>query len=258
MALSGFKGPLVASPAPGVQAERSWLRRVDRWLIDRASRVLAFGDCEARRCEQIGISGGKIVVVQPAVRAEEPGAVADAVVPVGTRFLLCVGRLEMHKGFVEAVWAHDILRYIYPDLHLVIAGEGPDRERPEAFSRGVESQQRVHLPGEVAEVASLMRRAEVVWSPGRRETGTQVVLEAMAAGKPVVASRWPRLSELIVEGETGFLVPPEDKALLARQTQALLTDPDRQARMGEAARQRVAERHTVEALVESCIHCYDV
>jgi glycosyltransferase involved in cell wall biosynthesis len=257
MPVSGFKRRLIASPCPGEDVERTWLRGVDRWLLKRAHRVIAFGETETGRCERLGVTGDKVVLVRPAVWTEQSTNPAAEVLQEGTRFVLCVGKLEMHKGFAEAVWAHDILRYIHPDLHLVIVGEGPDRERIEGFARGVESGARVHLPGAVADVGPLMRRAEVVWAPGRRDTGTQVILEAMAAGRPVVASRWPRAAELVVEGETGFLVPPEDKAELARQTQRLLNDAELRARMGDAARQRVEERHRVEALAETCVRVYE-
>jgi glycosyltransferase involved in cell wall biosynthesis len=177
-------------------------------------------------------------------------------VPEGKRFILCVGRLERNKGFHDAIWAFDILRHVHPDLHLVIVGAGPDRERLERFREYAEMRERVWLPGEVSSVSALMRQAEVVWSPGRVDTGRQVVLEAMAAGKPVVASRFPGLAELITDGETGMLVPAEDQPMLARATHQLLNDPDLRARMGESARRRVREQHRPEVLAECCALMY--
>jgi len=250
VALSGFKGRLVASPCLRPDFQRSWLRRLDGWLLRRASHVVAFGEVEAERCRALGCSG-KLVVVRPAVKLEESTASSRQ-----HRFILCIGRLEANKGFSDAIWAHDILRYVHPDLHLIIAGMGPERERLLQFAADVESTQQVELIGEVAEVASLLKQAEVVWSPGRVETGTQVVLEAMAAGKPVVAGRHPRLAELVVDGETGWIVPAEDKTALARQTQLLLSDPALRARMGEAARNRVSQHFTPEALAESLARVY--
>jgi glycosyltransferase involved in cell wall biosynthesis len=81
-------------------------------------------------------------------------------------------------------------------------------------------------------------------------------LEAMAVGRPVVASRLPDLAEIVVEGETGFLVEPNNKAALARQTRLLLDDPLRRQRMGESGRQRVREKFTVARLVETCARRY--
>jgi glycosyltransferase involved in cell wall biosynthesis len=83
-----------------------------------------------------------------------------------------------------------------------------------------------------------------------------VILEAMALGKAVVASRFPRSEELITDGETGLLVQAEDKAQLARQTQKLLTDAGLRERLGEAARRRAEERHRPEELAETCVRLY--
>src|SRR5262249_52305238 len=103
---------------------------------------------------------------------------------------------------------------------------------------------------------SLMSKAEVAWVPGRVEGGVQTALEAMAAGRPVVASNWPRLAELVREGETGFLVPPGDKTALARQTQRLLTDAALRRTRGEAARRRAAEPFRADTLAERCASVY--
>jgi glycosyltransferase involved in cell wall biosynthesis len=254
-AVSGFKGRLVACPCPQPHAKRFWLRWLDRRVLRRADHVVAFGETEAARCRELGLDASKIAIVSPAVRLEDRPATTSPV-PEGTRFILCIGRLEMDKGFHEAIWVHDMLRYVHADLHLVIAGEGPDRERLARFAANAGSAPVVHFLGEVADVFPLLKRAELVWSPGRAETGTQVVLEAMAAGKPVVASRFPRLAELIVEGETGFLVPAEDKPLLGRQTQLLLNDAGIRQRFGEAGRRRVVEHYPPHRLAEQCTLLY--
>jgi glycosyltransferase involved in cell wall biosynthesis len=88
----------------------------------------------------------------------------------------------------------------------------------------------------------------VVWVPGRHG-GVNAALEAMVAGKPVVASRLPGLAEVVVEGETGFLDEPGDKAELARQTRLLLDDPERRRQFGEAGRRRAAEAFPLQATV---------
>src|SRR5207302_1076719 len=106
-ALSGFKGRLIASPCLPPDFQRSWLRRIDGWLLRRASHVVAFGEVEAERCRKLGYSGN-LLVVRPAVKLEEAVGV-----PRQDRFILCIGRLEPEKGFADAVWAHDILRYVH-------------------------------------------------------------------------------------------------------------------------------------------------
>src|SRR5262249_25669512 len=254
--VAGFGGRRIISPCPEPDVKRSWLRLLDGRLLRKAAHVVAFGEVEAARCRLLGARREQLVVVQPAVRAEEGDTAAIPGVAEGTRFILCVGRLLPHKGFLEAIWSVDIVRYVNADLQLLIAGEGPDRPRLEDFLRSLEAVPSVHLLGEVPEGFSLMRRAEGVWAPGRVETGTQIILEAMALGKPVIASRFPRTAELIADGETGLLVSPEDKAQLARQTQKLLADAGLRTQLGEVARRRVQERHRPEALAETCMRLY--
>ncbi len=256
-ALSGFRGRLVASPLLRPEDGRSWLRWADSRLLRGADAVLAFGATDAARCGTLGVGREKLVPVEPAVAEVSlppPAAVAGA--PDGARVLLCAGRLEMHKGFQEAIWALDILRFVHADLHLVVAGDGPDRPRLERFARGLRVTEAAHFVGWVEDLLPLLSRAEVVWSPGRTETGTQIVLEAMAAGRPVVASGWPRLAELVRDGETGFLAPPGDKAALARQTQRLLADGALRRQMGDAARRRAREQFRADELAERCARVY--
>src|SRR5262249_8861163 len=147
-------------------------------------------------------------------------------------------------------------RFVHPDLHLVLAGDGPDRARLESFAANVRISAAVHFVGPRDEVRSLMSRAEVVWVPGRVEGGTQGTLEAMAAGRPRLAANSRRLAELVRDGETGYLVAPGDKAAVARQTQRLLTDADLRRAMGEAARRRAAEQFRAEDLAERCARVY--
>ncbi|HKB41131.1 MAG TPA: glycosyltransferase [Gemmataceae bacterium] len=256
VALSGFQGRLVASPFLRAQDNRSWLRWLDARLLRRAGRVIAFGETDAVRCGTLGVERHRLVTINPGIHPERSPPADIPGTPTDGRVVLCVGPLQMQRGFQEAVWALDILRYVHADLHLVLAGDGPDRGRLEAFITGARLWGSVHFTGPRAEVGSLMRRADVVWVPGRVECGTQVVLEAMAAGRPVVASNWPRLAELIRDGETGYLVPPGDKTMIARQTQRLLTNTELHRTMSEAARRRAAEQFRADELAERCARVY--
>jgi glycogen synthase len=101
-----------------------------------------------------------------------------------------------------------------------------------------------------------MARSEVVWVPSLADGGARVALEAMAAGRPVVASRLPGLAEVVVEGETGFLVPPGDKIALARQTRRLLADAELRRRLGQAGRARIAQHFAARVAVERMAGLY--
>ncbi|HEY7327358.1 MAG TPA: glycosyltransferase [Gemmataceae bacterium] len=251
---SRTKNLLVSAVLPLTQ-QIGWL---DRRLLARVGGVIALGAAEAERYRQLGVAGTNVTVVSPAVStptiavkpAELPGVTAK------NRVLMGLGPIEQHKGFREAVWAFDIIRHLYDDVHLVLVGDGPDRQRVEQFARQIGVRDHVHFLGLCPETASLLRRADIVWVPSLRGGGVCAALEAMAAGRPVVASHLPELAEIVVDGETGFLVEPNNKAALARRTRHLLDDPQRRQRIGECGQQHMREHFTVNRLVEGCAQRY--
>jgi glycosyltransferase involved in cell wall biosynthesis len=231
---------------------------LDRWLLRRVQGAIALGAAEAERYRRLGVADSRITVVAPGVPILTE-TVAPAQLPgiaENDRVLLGLGPIERHKGFREAVWAFDILAHLYDDVHFVLAGDGTDRARVEQFARQINVRRPVHFLGVRSETASLLHRADVVWVPSLRGGGVCAALDAMAASRPVVASRLPDLAEIVADGVTGFLVEPNDKAALARQTRWLLDGAERRRDMGEAGRRRVREQFSVTRLVESCARRY--
>jgi glycosyltransferase involved in cell wall biosynthesis len=205
--------------------------------------------------EKIGLIPPAVAV--PTVAPVDPQAFRAAhQLPANARLLIGVGPLVPSKGFREAIWAFDILKYLYDDLHLVLIGDGTDRDRLEGFARAINAHDRVHLVGRQTEVSEWLAQAEVVWAPSLADIGGNVALEAMAASRPVVASRWPGLADIVSDGETGYLVPPGAKVALARQTRLLLDDAGRRQQFGAAGRRRVESRFTVDELVRRHVEVY--
>jgi glycosyltransferase involved in cell wall biosynthesis len=217
-----------------------WPSRWDRWLLARSDALVATGPAEGARCRALGL-GGRIHIVPPAAPGERPWvpALAPALPASWSRYILCAGPLEPHKGFYDAIWGFDILRIVCPDLKLVILGSGSDRSRLERFARNLKAEASVHFPGDRPDVPALLGRAALVWVPSRAEGGLTFALEAMVAGRAVIASRLPGLAEIVRDGETGVLVPPGDKVALARQTRRLLEDTGLRQAMGAAGHRRV-------------------
>ncbi|HMC66595.1 MAG TPA: glycosyltransferase [Gemmataceae bacterium] len=215
----------------------------DRWVASHPGEITGY----RRR----GVPAENIVHIPPGV------AVPTAHCPLPTaHLLLSIGPIERRKGFRDAIWAFDILRFLYDDLQLVIAGNGPDLPRLKEFARAIQATDQVHFPGP-PDVSSLLRQATVVWVPSTAEGGQQVALEAMAAGRPVVASRLPGLAELIIDGQTGYLVPAGDKVGRAKQTRRLLDNPELARVMGEAGRRRVLQHFSIDQLVHRVGNLYD-
>jgi glycosyltransferase involved in cell wall biosynthesis len=237
---------LVSAFEPG--PARPFFGRLDRWLFRHADRAVAAHAAEAEHYRGLGVPEGAIVRVPPGVLPVVRPALSQAELcrqlglPLTARFLACAGPLTAHKGHRDAIWAFDILKYLFEDLHLLIFGDGPRRGPLQEFVRAVHLERHVHFLGAQADVPGLLALAEVVWVPSLRPGGANVVLEGQAAGRPVVATRLRGLGELVAEGETGFLVAPGDKIELCRRTRPLLEDTALARRLGEAARRHVQAR----------------
>ncbi|HZT79091.1 MAG TPA: glycosyltransferase [Gemmataceae bacterium] len=231
--------------------------RLDRWLLRRADRVVAGSAAEAERCRRAGVDESRLVVIPAGVEPPSPRPASPPAreLPAG-RLLVSVGPLARHRGHRDALWTVDILRYLYGDLQLALVGQGPEEDYLRRFARAADISDRVHFLGPQPEVREWLERADVVWVPSAWAGGDLAALEAMAAGRPVVATTLPELTELVSEGETGFLVPPGDKAALARQTRRLLDDAELRRRMGEAGRRRAAERFAAADMVRRYAEVY--
>jgi glycosyltransferase involved in cell wall biosynthesis len=230
------------------------------WLLRQADRVVVNGPAEAERCRRLGVLPARISLVAPAVGQAPTRQDSDLRrflrLPAQTRLILCVGPLEPHKGFVEAVWAYHTLTYVYTDMSLLVIGGGSERRLLEQLARR-SALPAVFFLGPQANAAALLAQADIVWVPSLTDSGLNVLLEAMAAGRPVVASRLASLSEIVEDGHSGLLVPAGDKVAIARQTRLLLNSPQRRYQLGEEARGRVTTQFSVESLCRRFIRLYD-
>jgi glycosyltransferase involved in cell wall biosynthesis len=234
-----------------------WL---DRRLLPLCSRVTAAGATEAGRCRQFGLPADRVAVVPPGVvcNAAAPGVARRALgLPASARLIVGVGPLEPGKGFHDAVWAFNILQGLYDELHLVLIGAGPEEERLRRFARSIQTGGRAHFVGPQAFVAGYLADAEVVWAPDRAGASRNVVLEALAAGRPVVAAPVADVAELLGDDTAGLRVPPGDRAGLARLTRRLLDDAGLRRRLGEAGRQRAEQEYDAAIMVRRFAELYE-
>lgn len=266
---SGHK--IVASAVSSASCETSYCAPADRWLMRRVAAVVANSRREADQLRCMSNSRLMRRFAQPANRIIhiEPGmAVLDKPhhasklrqklgVNAAARMIVCIGPLKRDGGFQEAIWALEILRYLYEDLHLVIVGKGADRPRLEQFVEKASGHEQVHFLDTVEDLGECLTQAEVVWVPSRRATGAMVALEAMAAGRPVVASRLPHLAEVVEDARTGLLFPSGDKVALARQTRRLLDDSERRRQLGQAGLQRVQTHFPLAKMIDSFAKLYE-
>jgi len=223
-------------------------RFVERALAHRASRVIAITQALARfQVERVGLPAEKVEVIHYGLDylPQAWGTNPPDPVPADARVLLCVCRLEPQKGVDVAIRAlADI-----PDAHLVVLGEGPQRAELEQLAGD-----RVHLLGRVPDVAAWLRRADVLVHPARWEGFGLALLEAMLASLPVVATQVSSIPEIVVDGETGLLVPPDDPSALAAALNRVLTDP---AGYGERGRARARGEFSVAQMTDRTLAVYE-
>ena len=230
---------------------------VDRWLFSRVDRIVVHWPEQMEKWKSWGIPQEKLLQIPPGVgpcsNASANGSNLD--LPANAQVVLCVGPLEASKGIKDAIWAFHILGFLFPDLYLVLVGEGPEHERLDRLAAGLFPERMIAV-GSVPEYGGILARADVVWAPSLKPRGFNVALEAMAAGKPVVASRLPGLTDIVQDSETGFLYPVGDKVSLAKKTRLILDDLNRRRQMGEAGRRRVQERFSVDSLAQAYARLY--
>jgi len=229
-------------------------RHVERGLARLSSRIVAITEALRRfTVDEVGIPAEKVETIHygmddlPAAWGENP---PDAV-PEGVRVLLAVSRLTEQKGVDVAVRA---LASLPDDVVLVVLSSTQEqRAELEALARELGVGRRLFLLGRLPDVAAWLRRAEVLVHPARWEGFGLAVLEAMLAGLPVVASNVSSLPELVVDGETGLLVRPDDPSALALGIARALEE---RARLGAAGRERARAEFSVARMADRTAELY--
>jgi glycosyltransferase involved in cell wall biosynthesis len=235
---------------------------IDRWLARRTDRIVVNSRGVARFYQRHGIAPERMTLICNGVEPHRSNGVDRDAIRRGLGLspehyvIGFAGRLAPQKRVADLIWAADILKVIRPNVQLLIVGDGPSRARLERFAHDCHITDRVHFLGHRDDVAELLSAMDVFWLGSGYEGMPNAVMEAMAAGLPVVATNIPGTNELVVDGQTGFLVPVGDRAAFAQRTFTLMEDPDRARRLGDAGRRRVAERFTVQHMVDQHVHLY--
>lgn len=214
------------------------------WRLDAKTARAAFVSCISHFCRSQAMyfskpdDWDKLKIVHCGV---DPARYGRADVPRGKR-LIFVGRLAAVKGLPVLVEAFARVQARHSDAQLSIVGDGPERKPAEARVAGLGLSGAVTFHGYQSsdEVAGLLAHSDVMVLPSFAEGVPVVLMEAMASGLPVVASRVAGVQELVEDGVSGYTVPPGDIDSLVARLDALLSDPDLCARMGAAGRVQVA------------------
>ena len=246
-------------PPPDDPRARRWAAAASR----RLKKVICVSERSRRRQISYGLPPEKVELIHNGVdvaafvagnpeRARERlGLAAD--VPV----ILVSSRIEREKRPLDAVKAFSLIAPVFPKAHLVFIGQGSVEAEARAAAVKAGLSDRVHFPGFQTNVADWLAAAKVWLLPTECEGFSVAMLEAMAAGCPVVSTVCPGNDELLLDGENGLLAPIGNVEELAGAMRRLLSDEGLRAQLSTSAR-RTAHQYSLDNTVEGHLACYAI
>ncbi|MFY9113978.1 MAG: glycosyltransferase family 4 protein [Dethiobacteria bacterium] len=221
-------------------AQGNWAYRYIAVSKSLAEYLLRNTTIDEKKIEVIH-NGINTVPFEQAWQANQPAAKTclDFIKKEGTVLVGTVARLAPQKGIRHLIQAAAILSGRYPHLRFVIIGDGPMRSFLEILVQRLELKGKIFFTGHMENVPLLMSMLDIFVLPSYTEGLSLTILEAMAASRPVVASRTGGIPEIIIHDQTGKLVPPGDSYALAHAIEELLSDPDAAGKMAARGQARV-------------------
>jgi glycosyltransferase involved in cell wall biosynthesis len=233
----------------------AWVERV---ILGRFQRIVAVSEPVAKMLGRF-VRRDNLLVIANGIDVEcfsHAVPTLSEVLPGKRHVVAMVGRLVPGKGPEVLLYAARSLLCAHPNVAVVFVGDGPCKDSLQhlAYEMGVASS--VVFAGERNDMPGVYASLDVLVLPSLDEGMPMTVLEAMAAGKPVVASNVGGISKAVVHGETGLLVPAGQVAALAQAISRLLTDRQLAVTLGNAGRKRAAELFSAVSMAEQYRHTY--
>ncbi len=251
-ALRYGRARLVASeraPIDGATAFQLWSKRR---LAPRFAAHVAASEFSARRVEaQAALAPGTVRVIPNGVADDARALQRPAHRTPG--LIAAIGRLSPEKGFDIVVRTLPSL----PEVTVHLVGDGPERQTLEALADAQGVRHRVVFTGWQTDFREQLADFDLLVAPSRFEAFGIAIVEAMLAERAVVASRVGGIPEVVVEGETALLVPPDDPVALADAIRRLLGDDELREHMGKAGRAHALERFSPATAARSFEALYD-
>lgn len=241
-------------------------RLIDLLLLRAFAKVIAVSEAMRQDLVAAGLRPGQVCVVHDAidgddfraqVATEPPALRQELAMEEGCPVVVVAARLSSEKGHAYFLAAARHVLDRYPRARFIILGEGPLRAGLEAMTADLSLNGAVRFLGFRTNVADFMNLSDIVALPSIREPFGDVLLEAAAFGKPVVATNVEGIREIVRHGETGLLVPPADADALAGAMIRLLADPAEGRAMGRRAREWISREFSPERAAQRTAAVYD-
>lgn len=240
-------------------------RRIEQSLVSGCPRVICVGQSDRLKGEAWGILRPEQASViyngvdatrferDPEVRARTRASLG---IPSEAPVVALFGRMTYQKGQRLLLEAAGMLRSLHSELRYLLVGDGEDREGLEHLARAWGLADRVIFTGFRDDIPELLAASDIVTLPSWWEGLPIALLEAMAARRPVIATRVDGSSEVVAHGQTGLLIDPGRSALLAEAIASLLSDPARAREMGEQGYRRVVSMFSEREMIRATADCY--
>ena len=238
-------------------------QQLDRLSLRQADRVVTLCEPFARQLSRRGVSAAKLEIIKnfvppTAAPSGEALLAARAALGIGPteRVIICIGRLSREKAQADLLEAFAKVSSNpgAPPLRLVLVGDGPERHRLESMAARIAP--RVIFTGHLRDPWPLLNAADIFALPSHSEGSPLVLFEAMAARRPIVATRVGGIPETLTDGLDAVLVPPRDPAALAAALLRLAADDALRQRLGAAAGRALAE-YSPDAYASRVLRIYD-
>lgn len=253
-------GPVVLGER--VADGRRWRAWLERWAGRGAARMVCVSQAVADHCRRLGYPADRLQVIPNGVdlaafAGAAPLELSAVGLPLGRRAILFIGRLHAQKGVRTLLAAASRFLSELPNHDLIMAGEGPALLALQHLATTTNCAQRIHFVGWQANVAPLLSAADLLVLPSRWEGMPNVVLEAMAAGKAVVATRAEGVVELLGEQAEAQTVEMDDVDALAVRIAQLAGDSAQRERLGKLNQTRAASSFSLAAMIQRYACLYD-
>ena len=238
---------------------------LDRWSLPTADRVITVCQAFAKGLANAGVRPERISVQHNAISAPQAASIEQVQVVRAKldlrkdeRLVLAIGRLSREKAHLDLVTAFAHLRRARPEINarLVIIGDGPERGRLDAASSSLNVRERTLFTGQLSDIGGYYALADLMVLPSHSEGSPYVLLEAMAAGVPVVATAVGGVPEMVEDNESALLVPASSPEQMAEAIGRVLTNAQLARTLTANASALVVTRYSPESYLRSLARIY--
>lgn len=262
---SGILSKTTKIPAIGLIQDIEALGRMGRWMVRQNTKTIAISEAVSKYLIQEGVPKRKIVRIHHGVDLQkyQLRSGIDGKNSASHTIIGIVGQLGERKGHLYLLKAARSITQTCPHVSVWIVGNEPRNsterytERLQSYVKNAQLEQHVTFWGFRKDIPDILAQLDILVLPSLQEPFGKIVIEAMAMGKPVIASRVGGVPEIVMHGETGILVPPKDSAAIQQALEQLIHDQEKRKQMGIEGRKRVEQHFSLEKTVRSTEHAYE-